>query len=420
MRELDALFAQIGEQDAFRTEHREIGPFTFSLLKKNPLIVDEIFPRLEDLLTSQDFKREFLDKFRRNAALNRNRLRAKTRNCELSGVDPRFYTVQLPLEERRMSIDSMESYFAYLNDPSVGHEGIIDILLSRYEYVNGDNDGDNYVRGNYPLYYIGSFLYDEFIQRENLFSKFDNATASELASLYSDHGIDLSFVDRQFDKYKLLSLNNNITINNYHDSQTLVDDRINRYLWIDVPRELLSAFEGTIKDGLINDISFSITGITEFVPALEELEIGSVFDFEALKLPVISKLYDSDDFENALWIKVGKDQSITFEELCADFPILNGKVITQAVHLEFSVEDDVYFINHLDHEYFIYSEEEYERRRGEPDARGFAKWKSFKIDNARIPLNFSFNGRYFLFIVLDSYFKNKELLREYFEAVPLP
>lgn len=420
MRALDALFAQISEQDAVRTEHREIGPFTFSLLKENPLIVDNIFPQLEDLLTSQDFKREFLDKFRKKAELKRDWLIAQARNCELSDVDPRFYTLQLPLEDRRMSIDSMESYFAYLNDPSVGHEGIIDILLSRYKYINNNNGGDNYVRGNYHLYYMGSFLYDEYLQREYLFSKFNNTTASELASLYRDHGIDLSLVDRQFAKYKLLSINNNININNYHDSQTLVDDRIDRYLWIDVPRELLSALEGAIKDGLIKDISFNITGITDFVPALEELEIGSVFDFDALKLPAISKLYDSDDFENALWIKVGKDQSITFEELCADFSISNGKVITQAVHLEFSVEDDVYFINHLDHEYFIYSEEEYERRRREPDARGFAKWKSFKIDDARIPLNFNFNGRYFLFIVLDAYFKNKGLLKEYFEAVQLP
>jgi hypothetical protein len=420
MRALDALFAQISEQDAVRTEHREISPFTFSLLKKTPLIVDKIFPQLEDLLTSQDFKREFLDKFRKKSELKRNRLIAQARNCELSGADPRFYTLQLPLEDRRMSIDSMASYLAYLNDPSVGHEGIIDILVSRYKYINGDNGGGNYVRGNYHLYDIGSFLYDEFIQIENLFSKFDNATASELASLYRDHGIDLSLVDRQFDKYKLLSINNNIRINNYHDSQNLVDDRIKRYLWIDVPRELLSALESTIRDGLIKDISFNITGITDSVPALEELEIGSVFDFEALKLPLISKLYDSDNFENGLWITVGKDQSITFEELCADFLISNGKVITQAVHLEFSVEDDVYFINHLDHEYFIYSEEEYERRRREPDARGFAKWKSFKIDNTRIPLNFIFNGRYFLFIVLDAYFKNKGLLKEYFEAVQLP
>lgn len=420
MRALNALFAQIREQDSVRIDHCDIDSFTFFFLSENPLIVDNIFPQLEDILTSQDFGPEFLDKFTKKARLERERLAAQIRDYELLNVDPRFYTRQLPLEDRKISIDSMGSYLDFLNETLGDHEGIIDILLSIYRRINGDTHDHNYVRENYHLYHMGSFLYDEFIAMESLFHRFNNVTALELASLYRDHGIDLSLVDRQFDKYNLLSLNDNININNHHDSQTLVDDRIDRYLWIDVPRELLSALEKMIKSGLIKDISFNITRITDFVIALEELEIGSVFSFEVLNLPAISKLYDKNEFENSLWIKVGKDQSITFEELCTEFPTSNGKKITQAVHIEFSVENGVYFINHLDHEYFMYTDGEYDRRRCESEARGFAKCKSFKIDNARIPLDFSVNGRYFLFIVLDAYFKNKKLLLEYFETVQLP
>lgn len=49
--------------------------------------------------------------------------------------------------------------------------------------------------------------------------------------------------------------------------------------------------------------------------------------------------------------------------------------------------------------------------------KGHKKRKTFKIDKARIPFDFSFESRYFLFLVLDSYFQNKRLISEYFETM---
>ncbi len=203
----------------------------------------------------------------------------------------------------------------------------------------------------------------------------------------------------------------------------MVDERIERFFWIKVPRELLAAIEYSINNNWVNDIAFEIGLITDLLPAFEDLERGSIFSFEALKLPPVSKLYDKECYDNALWIKVDKypdnthPNSITFEELCADFPDLDGHVVTQVVHLEFFVDKGQYFVSHLDHEYILYTEGAYNGRRGNKDIKGDKKRKTFKVDNARIPFDFKFKDRYFFFLLLDSYFNNKGLIHEYFEGI---
>jgi hypothetical protein len=110
-------------------------------------------------------------------------------------------------------------------------------------------------------------------------------------------------------------------------------------------------------------------------------------------------------------------QSMTFEELCSDFPEHDGMVVTQLVHLQFFQENGQYFIHHLDHEYIRYTLDEYAIRTGDSSIKGHRKLKTFKIDKARIPFDFMFDGQYVVFLILDAYFKNKALIREYFSKV---
>ncbi|CAD2246680.1 hypothetical protein [Xanthomonas arboricola] len=120
-------------------------------------------------------------------------------------------------------------------------------------------------------------------------------------------------------------------------------------------------------------------------------------------------------YSDSLWVKMEKQKSsMTFEELCTDFPELDGMVVTQLVHLEFFEEQGQLFIHHLDHEYILYTLDMYAARETDARVKGHKKLKTFKIDNSRIPFDFKLDGRHFLFTVLDAYFINKTLIKEYF------
>lgn len=419
-RTMESWFAKIRNEDEARSndDHPDYGIFSLLFLRRSPLITENVFPFLQTRRSCPEFQETFLKAFRKELKLEREILCADARNCEAAGGNPRFYSGQIACVDRRLAINSMDAYLNFLSDPSEGNPGIVEILVRQFYHLNGKEDSEQYVEKYYPLYQMGSFLYDQYVKKLSIFRIFDESVASELNTLYQKNGIELDAVDVQFCKYKLLSFNDNFSILNSQESQTLTDARIDKYLWLDVPRELLAAIECAIERRWITDISFGIRCITPFVPAFEALEYGKVFNFQALELPAITKFYDDEQYEDALWIKMEKNpSSMTFEELCADFPVLESNVVTQVVHLEFFLDQGQYFINHLDHEYILYSEEDYNRRRSDASVKGHRKCKTFKIDNARIPFDFSFRDCYFLYLILDAYFKNKRLIREYFDHI---
>jgi hypothetical protein len=141
-------------------------------------------------------------------------------------------------------------------------------------------------------------------------------------------------------------------------------------------------------------------------------------------LPEMSKLV-SENYGNSLWITVG-DNDITFEELCDDFDIEENDIITQMVHLQYSEKK----ITHIDHEYIFYSVEEYEERiRLRRKGKARKRFKTFKVDQSHIPMDYpckmfsiSEDEREdisvpFIYFVLNSYFKHKDLLTEYFQKI---
>ncbi|VFR32117.1 hypothetical protein ANK1_4082 [plant metagenome] len=419
---MDVLFARIRDADAARPEEARLDGNIFKTLFLNhaPLVTDEVFPALQFKLSDALFQRDFLAQFRKVIKAQRDHVLTEAEKCEAAGVNPLFYTMQLPPLERQLAIDSLDAYLAFLRDPAEGHPGIVEILAGDYAYLHDGTDGTAYLSQYYALYRIGSFLYEQYLAKLAVFQRFDAPCAAELEKLYQSLDIDLAAADVQFDKYGLLSLNDDIRIVNGKDSRTVVDGRLGLNFWIDVPGDLLKALETAIANRWVTDIAFDVVQITEDTPAFEAVEYGNLFSFDALQLPRVSKLYDEDRYDDALWIKVdARPPSMTFEELCTDFPVLDGTVVTQVVHLEFGVDQGEQIISHLDHEYILYSQDAYDRRRHDAGVKGHAKRKTFKIDRARIPFGFSFNDRYFLFLVLDSYFKNKGLVREYFSTVSI-
>lgn len=241
----------------------------------------------------------------------------------------------------------------------------------------------------------------------------------------------------QFQKYGIIPVDANRELISI-DSPRIYDKTINKTFFIkNLSLFLLQKISEMRSNGMIGNFAvrlFNEPGYegrmgSEYIA--EALERGKIFDFVNLGNYSVSKLY-FEKYENCMWVVIDP-QNITFEELCEDFDIYADMIVTQVIHLQYSLEGGNAYITHLDHEYIFYTVDEYEKRLGNVAQKGEAqtRLKSFKIDNAKIP----FDSRYkifrkdengndlppkdeqFLCYVLECYFKHKDLLREYFQKI---
>lgn len=238
----------------------------------------------------------------------------------------------------------------------------------------------------------------------------------------------------QFQKYGLLP------VDDYRellcvDPPRICDSLINKTLMLkNLPLQLADKFQELIQQGKIGGLLVRVSNTQVYDGQfregilLEEVERGKVFSLTNLGTYMVTKLF-SDNYDDCLWIVIDSE-NITFEELCEDFMVFDNQVVTQVVHLQYMFQDNNSYITHLDHEYIFYTLEEFEQRKTNVRQKGNAqqRMKSFKIDNANIPFNLSYDvswkNRYgmpcppkripFLCYVLDCYFTHKDLLLEYF------
>ena len=241
----------------------------------------------------------------------------------------------------------------------------------------------------------------------------------------------------QFQKYGIVPIDDDrelLTI----DPPRIYDRYINKTFFIkNVPLHFLEQISKMKKDGVVEGFSVRLInepgykGKMESAYLAEALEFGKLFDFVSLGEYSVSKLY-SEKYENCMWVVIDSN-NITFEELCEDFEVHDNAIVTQVIHLQYIYEDEDVFITQLDHEYVFYTVEEYEKRLVDVTQKGEAKtrMKSFKIDRSRIPFNYRceiqrkdmkgnalpIETEQFLCYVLETYFKHKDLLREYFEKI---
>lgn len=240
--------------------------------------------------------------------------------------------------------------------------------------------------------------------------------SEELIKIYRHINIDLDSVDSQFKKYKLISLNENISITNKKYNRYLTDNRLPKInLHFFTSKKVVDSITKMLKEGLIKNIAFRISGISRITIVMEELAYGSIMPSEIDRVPEISVLYDKK-YDDKLIIQHDKDkQEITFEELMDDFILEEDSVVTQVIHLQYVRNDGQVFIQHLDHEFIFYSIEEYEQKINNHKIHGdLNKIKTFKIDNSKIPFHYRDMRGPFLFNVLESHFIHKDLICEYF------
>lgn len=240
--------------------------------------------------------------------------------------------------------------------------------------------------------------------------------SEELTGMYKNIGIDLDSIDSQFNKYKLISLNENISITNEKYNRYLTDNRLEKInLHFFPSKKIVDSIIKLLKEGLIVNISFRISDISKTSIGMEDLAYGSIMHSDIDRIPNISALYDKI-YDDKLIIQHDKvKQEITFEELRDDFILEEDSVVTQVIHLQYVRIDGQIFIQHLDHEFIFYSIEEYEQKINNHKVRGsLNKIKTFKIDNSKIPFHYSDMRGPFLFNVLESHFIHKDLICEYF------
>lgn len=241
----------------------------------------------------------------------------------------------------------------------------------------------------------------------------------------------------QFKSYGLVPIDQHRTIIPIAPPR-IYDSSINKtFLTKNIPLHLLEKLSNMRTNGIITDLAVRLMNepgyegrmCSEYIQ--EALERGEQFDLANLGTFSVSRLY-SDSYDDCLWVVIDP-QNITFEELCEDYEFDGDMIITQVVHLEYTSSEDGSFITHLDHEYIFYTIEQYDERLHNPSQKGQAKtrMKSFKIDNSRIPFDYTCESKRkdesgndlpvqqvpFLFFVLESYFKHKDLLFEYFQKL---
>ncbi|MCM1054649.1 MAG: hypothetical protein NC394_03915 [Bacteroides sp.] len=243
----------------------------------------------------------------------------------------------------------------------------------------------------------------------------------------------------QFQKYGIVPVDENRELISI-DPPRIYDKTINKTFFIkNLSLPLLQKISEMRSNEMIGDFAVRLfnepgyEGKMDSEYIAEALERGKVFDFVNLGNYSVSKLY-SEKYENCMWVVIDP-QNITFEELSEDFDIYDDMIVTQVIHLQYSLEDGNAYITHLDHEYVFYSVDEYDKRLGDVRQKGETKtrMKSFKIDHAKIPFDSRCmifrkdeNGNdfdlppqdeQFLCYVLERYFKHKDLLREYFQKI---
>ena len=414
---LDRLFSELNKLALEKSYASTFGIFCGAFLEKDPVITQKIIPFIESSINCQRFHSIVMRAHTDMYETDRKRI---LREYEAKPYNPSsiaFYAPQLEHVNKKLAIRTYQDLIKHIEDDINEFPGILEILNNEFMHIHGKAD-QSYIRNNYTSYFIGSLLYSRHELSRRRMDILDFKYSTVVLDEYSKIGINLEKEDPQFSKYRLLKLNADMRINNDKDSQTISDNRINKYFWINVPRKLLSTIEELIENKFISDISFRVDYVSDLIPIWEEMEVGSPLKIKVSILPDLSKFYSSENYNNNLWVRHDKEKSsLTFEELVEDFEIIGNDIVTQVVHLEYKLENDTFLITHLDHELIIYTLEAYEKRLLNPYERGYRKIKTFKIDNSCIPFHFKQQNEYFLFQILDAYFKNTDLISEYFENV---
>ncbi|EHQ05197.1 hypothetical protein [Leptonema illini] len=151
-------------------------------------------------------------------------------------------------------------------------------------------------------------------------------------------------------------------------------------------------------------------GIERRIYLKEAIEYGKIFETLSLFSGKLNTKLRNAELD-AFWASI-KDTDLIFEELLNDFIYFDNYYVTNMIHIVLLQTGSGPIIQHLDHEYILYTEDEFARRQKSPKIKGTGRRrvKTFKIDNATMPLDI----KRILLPIMILTFKNKQLVLEYF------
>lgn len=414
---MDIMFEEINKLPLEKAKSFSFGKFCYVFLSKDPIFIDKFLPFIETSLTEESFQEKVMRTYIKGCMIEKESIQRELESKRGQPNAIMFYKPQLDLIDKRLTVKTIQQLTSYLNNYFNENPGLLEILNNSYKNIHGEN-GALYIKENYVYYHIGNILYFKYKTTRRRIELLDLKFSKLVESEYKNIGIEIRKEDLQFSKYGLIRLNEKIQIHNNKDSQTIRDERIGKYFWINIPRNLLTSIEELLGKGMLSEIAFRIDYISDYVPIMEDMEFGAPLRLRISSLPKLSKFYSSDNYEDNLWVHHDSEKfSLTFEELMEDFEVAGNDIVTQVIHLEYKSKGDEFFITHLDHEFIIYTFDSYNERLRNSSIKGYKKVKTFKIDNSEIPFNIKVGGDIFLLQVLNSYFKNDDLIHEYFDKI---
>ena len=261
------------------------------------------------------------------------------------------------------------------------------------------------------------YLYGYYIK--DVYGRFLNYTKGcPLDTFLYQKGVNVPHFE---DNYGLLSIDDSWVIKSGLPSKVYIPSINTHVILRHIPSDLLSLINNW-RDVNRFDLSlrpdYYICGDTILDKQLlcEEKDFGKSYSGKLDTIDVLSKYYDRDWVND--WLLVSHSgQDITFEEILEDGPHDQENFVTQIVHMQYGIDNNQEFISHIDHEYAFYSVPGLELKRNKLLAKGEARtrYKTFKIDNARIPfVNDSSNN--ILYKVLTCYFTKGDLVDEFFKG----
>lgn len=392
------------------------GIITCKFIEKDKLMIEELIPEIQSLLDNESFQNKIVqlkkNKTKEELKAIINKLNTTNYNEKEKQNALRFYAPQI-----KRYIDKIEN-LDFEKFVSVGEE----LFSSSPDIYQDDLE---FYREYYIYSYVAEILFEDYKKDKARKNRFNIPKNNSLEKLYQENDIDLNSVDIQYNKYKLLTIDNNFEIS-ISNIPKVHDKRLDIYLYInEIKEDFLQLLKELQEQKYISDLALRpeyknvSKDLQDLSFGFEEKEFGKIFSFKDLGNPTITKLYSTDKYDNKLWIIID-EENITFEELLEDFEVYNDSIVTQVIHLQYKKEKDNYVIHHIDHEYIFYTEDEYMERENNSMQKGEAKtrFKTFKVDNSKIPFILN-DGSFFLYKVLDTYFVNKDLIEEYFSTQPL-
>ena len=226
--------------------------------------------------------------------------------------------------------------------------------------------------------------------------------------------------ETQFARYGLLEISNGRILN--ENALRIIDKKHGISVGIKYINEVQYALlkelykNNEMKLSLYPDCS-EVKGFLDYtMPLLEAFQYGFTPHLEDLKKQCIKTNAKFIDYQtqDLFFVKANRNE-VTLEEISHDFQTLGESILTRVIHVMFGNDDQGIFFHHLDFEYIFYSLDEFQKRvlPGGHDVKGsfYKRQKVFKIDSARI------NPYDVLYPIAFASFRNKELVKEYFQMI---